>query len=88
MPFVEYTFDFIAAIYRSCSLSRVIDLKNSLGICTCLLCKELGDGVHVSQRKNPHAESQCKYMCQINEYKKTTEVDMLHDLIQSQNWFF
>ena len=66
---VEYTFDFSAEIYRSCSLSRVIDLKNSLGICTCLLCKELGDGVHVSQRKKPHAESQFKYMCQINECK-------------------
>ena len=34
-----------------------------------LYVQRMGEGVHVSQRKNPHAESQCKYMCQINEYK-------------------
>ena len=48
---VEYTFDLIAAIYRSCSLSRVIDLKNSLGICTCFMCKEWGRGCMLVKEK-------------------------------------
>ena len=63
---VEYTFDFTAAIYRSCSLSSVIDLKKITRYMYMPFVQRMGEGVNVSQRKNPHAESQCKYMCQIN----------------------